>query len=105
MTYGSSEKTVLNQARLAGQPIPDFIKNKPELESGLDLYLRAYFDLDAERTHYFGPSAIPTTAIITYAKAFRFDEEELEDLVYFIRQMDSENLKRVAKLQKAKGNK
>lgn len=105
LTYGESEKTILNQARLGGQPIPDFIKNKPELDIGLDIYLQAFFDLDSERTHAFGPAGIPTTSMLQYAKAFKFDDEQTDDLVYFLRQMDTENLKRVKKLQKKPGDK
>lgn len=105
LTYGQSEETILRQAKLARQPIPDFIKNKPELDSGLDLYLQAYFDLDGERTHAFGPTPIPTTSIIAYAQAFKFGDEELDDLVFYVRAMDTENLKRVKKLQKNKGDK
>lgn len=105
LTYGSSEKTILNQARIGGQPIPDFIKNKPELYSGLEVYLQAYFDLDSERTHAYGPAGIPTTSMLLYASAFNFDEEQTDDLVYFIRTMDAENLKRVKKLQNKPGDK
>lgn len=85
-----------------GQPIPDRIKNAPELLPGLGLYLGAFFDLDSERTHAFGPAAIPITAILAYAAAFKFDEDQTEDLIYFIREMDKENLKRVNEKQKQK---
>lgn len=88
-----------------GQPIPEFIKNKPELEPGLEVYLNAYLDLDSERTHAFGPAGIPVTSMLHYAKAFNFDEDQQDDLVYFLRAMDSENLKRVKKLQKGNGDK
>lgn len=73
---------------------------------GLGLYLGAFFDLDAERSHSFGPTAIPTTAILTYAMAFKFDHDQKEDLLYFIREMDKENLKLVkAKQAKPKTGK
>lgn len=102
LTHGSSEDTIIRQARMARQPIPDFIRNKPELDPGLDVYLQAYFDLDGERTHAFGPTAIPVTSMLQYANAFKFDDDQLDDLIYFVRKMDTENLKRVGKLQKAK---
>lgn len=105
LTYGASEEAIIRQAEIARHPIPDFIKNKPELSVGLDVYLQAFFDLDSERTHAFGPTAIPTTAMLQYANAFKFDDEQTEDLVYFLGQMDSENLKRVKKLQKKPGDK
>lgn len=105
MTYGQIEESVIKQAQLARQPIPDFIKNKPELSEGLEVYIRAYFDLDAERTHAFGPAGIPVTSMLQYANAFGFDEEQTDDLVHFLRKMDAENLKRVKKLQSSGGNK
>jgi hypothetical protein len=42
------------------------------------------------------PTAIPWTCVQDYAKAFEFDEEQTEDLHFFIRRMDSEHLKRIA---------
>jgi hypothetical protein len=105
LTHGTSEETILKQAKMGGQPIPDFIKNKPELDVGLDVYLQAYFDLYSERTHSFGPAGIPTTSMLLYASAFNFDDEQTDDLVYFLRKMDAENLKRVGKLQKKPGDK
>lgn len=90
---------------MARQPIPDFILNKPELEPGLDLYLRAFLDLDGERTHANGPTAIPVTSMIQYAHAYSFTAEEMDDLIYFLRQMDEKNLERVAKLQKGASKK
>lgn len=86
----------------SGQPIPDRIANAPELRIGLQLYLDAYFDLDSERSHSMAPTSIPWTSIATYAKAFEFDEEQTEDLFYFIRRMDKEHLKRLEKKMKAK---
>lgn len=99
------ESSIAKQAMRAGQPLPDRIANAPELENGLQLYLQAFFDLDSERSHVQGPTAIPWTAIADYAKCFEFDEEQTEDLFYFIRRLDGENLKRVANKQKANSGK
>lgn len=84
----------------AGQPLPDRIANAPELEIGLILYLQAFFDLDSERSHGNGLAPIPWSAIVNYANAFDFDEEQREDLVYFVKQLDKEHLDRMAKKQK-----
>lgn len=88
----------------AGQPLPDRIANAPELEPGLQLYLQAFFDLDSERTHAVGLTPIPWTSIATYAQAFQFDEEQTEDLYFFVRKLDSEHLKKLAAKEKAKSN-
>lgn len=43
---------------------------------------------------------IPVTAVLDYARAYEFDEEQTCDLVYFIRKMDREFLDFEAKQQK-----
>ena len=96
LELGPIEQNIAKQAMRAGQPIPDRIANAPELEMGLQLYLQAFFDLDCERSHAMAPTAISWTSVQDYAKAFEFDEEQTEDLHFFIRRMDSEHLKRIA---------
>lgn len=86
-----------------GQPLPDRIANAPQLRTGLQLYLEAFFDLDSQRNHGFGVSNIPFLYIIDYAKAFEFDDEQTSDLVYLIRRMDGEHCKRLAEKAKTNG--
>lgn len=96
LELGPIEQNIAKQAMRAGQPMPERIANAPELQQGLQLYLQAFFDLDCERSHAMAPTAIPWTSVQDYAKAFEFDEEQTEDLHFFIRRMDSEHLKRIA---------
>lgn len=102
LDMGPHEQSIARQAAQAGLPLPDRIQNAPELTLGLGLYLGAFFELDSERSHAFGPTSIPFTSIVNYARAFDFDDEQAEDLVYYIRKMDEVNLKRVAEKQKTK---
>ena len=102
LEIGPIEQSVAKQAMRAGQPMPERIANAPELQQGLQLYLQAFFDLDCERSHATAPTAIPWTCVQDYAKAFEFDEEQTEDLHFFIRRMDSEHLKRIATNMKNK---
>lgn len=102
LEMGPIEQSIAKQAIRAGQPLPDRIANAPELRPHLQLYLSAFFDLDAERTHAFSPSAIPWSSMAEYAKAFEFDEELTDELFYFIRRMDSEHLKQLASKSKIK---
>lgn len=78
-----------------GQPLPDRIANAPELYKGLHLYLQAFFDLDSERSHSMGITVIPWSAIHNYARAYDFSEEQKEDLIYFLRAMDTAHTKRL----------
>lgn len=95
MEMGPVEQNLIRQMIRAGEPLPARIQEAPELEQGLYLYLQAFFDLDSERSHAFGPVAIPWGSIKAYAEAFEFDEEQTEDLFYFIRKMDSVHLDRI----------
>jgi len=105
LELGPIEQNIAKQAMRAGLPIPERIANAPELKEGLQLYLQAFFDLDSERSHALAPTAIPFTSVATYARAFSFDEEQTEDLLFFIRRMDTEHLKRLAKKKPNTGNK
>jgi len=100
LTHGPHEKGIALQAYRAGQPLPDAIENAPELMPGLGLYLQAFFDLDSDRSHAMGPTAIPFRSILDYARAFNFDDEQTEDLIYYIKQMDSDHLQRIATKQR-----
>lgn len=72
------------------KPLPEKIANAPELMLGLELYYSAFWDLTTCRQLGFGAAgAIPWSAIKDYAVAFDFDEEQAEDLFYFIRKMDN----------------
>ena len=96
---GNIEDGIIKQAKRAGNPIPDRILNKPVLRIGLSIFLEAFFDLDSERTHSFGLTAIPWTSIKKYAESYEFDQEMTEDLLYLVREMDDENLRLLKKRQ------
>jgi hypothetical protein len=100
LDMGAIEQNIAKQAMLAGAPMPDRIANAPELKQGLELYLQAFFDLDSERNNSMGPSFIPWSKMLEYAKHYLFDEEQTENLFFFIRQMDSAHLKRLEKKSK-----
>lgn len=90
--------TVRKQAELAGEILPaDSIEEEPELNRGLDLYLSAYYDLNTERSHGLCLTPIPSSSIISYAQAYDFDEEQTENLIYYIKKMDAANLDKLAK--------
>lgn len=88
------EQGIINQAVRFNARIPDRIANAPVLREGLDLYLDAFFILDSER--YGGGSIlpIPFSAIVNYAILYDLSEDQREDLIYFVRRMDSAHIKR-----------
>lgn len=99
LELGPIEQNIARQAMQARLPLPDNIKNAPELELGLQLYLQAFFDLDSERSHAFSLVRIPGSAIRSYAREFEFDDTQTELLTIYIQAMDNEHLKRLQKKQ------
>lgn len=71
-----------------GEPLPDRILNAPVLETGLDFYYDAFFELCTERSIGFDEGPIPVTAILRYAELHELSKEEQSDLVFMIMRMD-----------------
>ncbi len=95
-------KQIARQARQAKRPLPDKIANAPELKMGLEIYLNAFFELDTERTHIFSFTPIPWSSMKNYAEFNGFDTEQTEDLIFYIRKMDEQHLKRLKSKQPKK---
>lgn len=98
---GEHEQSLAKQAIRAGQPIPDRIANAPELILGLDLFINAFLDLDSERNSGFALGPIPWTKIKEYAQTYDFDLELTEDLIYYVKALDNDYLKKQAAKAKA----
>lgn len=94
---GESEQIIIRQCLRFGDPIPEKIKNAPELQKGLEIYLQAFFDLDSERSGGMGLTRIPWSSIRDYGLFYEFDSDQIEDLFYHVRKMDDANLKRLSK--------
>ncbi len=101
---GKIEQNIAKQAIRSGQPLPDRIANAPELRLGLQLYLDAFFDLDSDRSHGFGPSPIPWSSIKNYCEFYEFDFEQTEEAFFFIRRIDNAHLQRLDKNSKKDKN-
>lgn len=69
-------------------PLPDRVANAPEMPLGMDLYFTAFAELSSCRPVGMGMGAIPWTSMIDYAKAYEFDDEQREDLFFFVRALD-----------------
>lgn len=64
--------------------------------------MAAYMDLDSERSHSNGPTAIPITSMMEYFKFLHFPEGLAGDFLYLLRAMDSANCERIGKELEAK---
>jgi len=69
-------------------PLPAKIREAPSLFQGLELYYDAFLELSSCRFTGFALGPIPWTAMRDYAEAFELDEEQKDDLFYFVRAMD-----------------
>jgi hypothetical protein len=99
---GVIESTLIKNAKMMGEPIPDRILNAPRLMCGLEVFYNAFTDLNSTRSHGFGPTPISWVDIKDYAYFYGFDPMLTSDLLYHIRRMDNKHLERVAAKQKAK---
>ena len=66
------------------QPVPDRIKNKPILGTGLQLYYDAFMDLQNDRNE---AGFIPWTVKTAYADRFKFNELQYENMIYFLNKL------------------
>lgn len=85
-----------------GLPLPQRIQNAPELDLGLQFFFNAWSELGRDRPVGFGPGPIPLSSMYLYAAYHELDEEQVEDLIYFIGAMDTVFLKWAK--EKGKGN-
>lgn len=102
MDLAPVERSVARQMVRDGRNVPDNMASAPELRVGLQFYIEAFFDLDSERTHGESLAPIPWGKIKDYAEAYECDEEQTADLIYLVKQMDADHLKRLAAKIKAR---
>ena len=86
---GKDEKWLIQQAQRQGGPLPERIRNAPELFLGLELYLMAFMELTSCRGLGYGAMGpIPWMAIQRYCEVHDIQGEQREDLFYFVQKMD-----------------
>lgn len=111
MEQGAVDESIREQAHKQGLPLPDRIKNAPELMVGLGFYYTAFIELSSERHIGMAEGRIPLTAIREYAKECGLyeDWEEYERLKYLVWAMDAAYLdwreKKTKKMSKRAGKK
>ena len=74
-------------------PLPKRIADAPQLPPGLELYYEAFWELSSTRAVGFALGPVPWGAVDSYATRYGFDDEQREDLVYYVRAMDNAYLK------------
>lgn len=69
-------------------PIPDRIRDAPELMLGLQLYLGAWMDLSTCRQSGWTEGPIPWSEVEQYGRLLGLRPETIDDLHYHIRALD-----------------
>lgn len=81
---------IAREVRRGAMPyLPPKIANAPQLKPGLELYWWAFADLSTCRSGGLEEGPIPWTACAKYAEIHGFNERQLYDLCFFVREMDS----------------
>lgn len=79
-----------------GTPIPQVIIDAPDLQPGLELYFEAFWALSSCRQIGMSAGPIGWVDCNTYATVLHLDEEQADDLWFFISAMDAVFLKHLA---------
>ena len=83
-------------------PLPDKIKNKPEIRIGLDLYWKAFQDLSSDRDIGMGVGPIPWSAMHSWGARNRIRGDDFERLVMVLRGLDNIYMEKQGKKTKGK---
>jgi len=89
MGKGKDEDKIIQSAESQKLPLPDWIKNRPELAFGLEFYYMAFMDLNSCRQIGMGEGPIPWTDIYLYAQAYDIVEYEFDRFHHIMCSMDS----------------
>ena len=92
---GDIEQSIAKQAVMAGNKIPEKILNAPQVNTGLELYFNAFFELESERQIGMSIGPIPWSSINEYSKVYNLSTEQKECLFYFVRKLDRVYLRKV----------
>ena len=84
-------------AQKFGQKLKGELSTRPKLQLDLTLYYNAFMSLSSCRTIGASVGSIPWTSIKDYGVFYRFNEQQLEDLFFYIPALDAEYLKWASK--------
>jgi hypothetical protein len=92
LTWGQAKEKLYERWK-SGKKTP-VIEKWPKLQPGLELFWDAFLELNTDRPQGFSkPGPIPFTSIYHFATAYGIQDQDFEELRYFIRVLDSTWLK------------
>ncbi len=93
MEHGPLEETLIRRARAERKPVPEKIRNAPQLLPGLGFFFQAFLALSSCRPLGMQEGRIPWTAAFQYGQDNGLDHEEFEDMWILVSFMDAAYLK------------
>lgn len=84
-------------------PIPDSIRDAPELRLGLQLFLNGFMDLTGSRPSGFGISPIPWHMITDYCDRLGLSGDQTEDMIRHVQALDTVYIEKKTKKDKPSG--
>jgi hypothetical protein len=89
LEQGPTEKSIIQQCFQQKLPLPDKIRNAPELFLGLELFYLSFMDLSSCRGQGYGTEGpIGWLQISDYCYIHGIIGEQRDDLIYHIQRMD-----------------
>lgn len=89
LQQGPIEQTIIRQCVQQRLPLPDSIANSPILFIGLELYYAAFLELTSCRgASYSSEGPIDWFSIKKWCKENQLDEEQEENMFYFVSRLD-----------------
>lgn len=103
LQHGDHEQVVL-ESWVRGDfgpnvPMPEFLANKPRCPLWAEMYMDAYWDLNGDRAG-MGDGRVLWTAMHMWARAHQLSKRQEQDLVYYVKHMDTVLLEHLAKKKK-----
>lgn len=86
LEHAPGEQALLELAVRQKRPVPEHIKNAPQLEMGLEYYFEAFREISTERRTPTSP--IPASAIRNFCRDYGLDEEMADDVYSHVMGMD-----------------
>lgn len=88
LSLAPAQRLIMEECIRRGQPPPESIQNAPVLFEGLHLYYTAFLDLNGCRQLGQAMGPIDWLAIDRYCQRYDIQEEQYEDMHYFVARMD-----------------
>jgi len=88
LQFGPIEKREVRQSLQTRHVLPDAIRNAPELNKGLQIFLQAFFDLDTERPVSLEIGRIPYFKVKKYGKSLGYKKQDLRYFIDVINRLD-----------------